>query len=56
MRIVLGIVLLMFFQWGRAQEVMPKITLTYKDATREEVLHQIEEKSNLHFFYLNQFF
>lgn len=54
MRIVLGIVLLMFFQWGRAQEVIPKITLTYKDATREEVLHQIEEKTNLHFFYLSQ--
>src|SRR5690606_5527929 len=54
MRIFLGIVWLLSFQWGNAQKQLPKISLSFTNATKKEVLHQIEEKSDFHFFYLDQ--
>ncbi len=54
MRVVLGIILLLFVQMGSAQEQLPKISLSYTNVSREEVLHQIEEKMDFQFFYLDQ--
>ena len=54
MRTALGIALILCFYWGSAQEHLPKITLSYTDISRKEVLHQIEEKTDFRFFYLDQ--